>query len=234
MLKGWPDHCRKLPEIRKPYWQYREDLAIEHSCITWKGRFFIPLSLRDTCLKALHNGHPGVTKMILRAQSSMYWPSITKHIAEYVHKCAPCQTISNSQQKGPAIPIEVPSRPWKLLGMDLFMHKSNWYLIVADYYSKYPYVMKMSSTSSKNVVSALSFCFSVLGTPEEIICDNATYFTSRECKEFAEIWGFTITTSSPHYPKGHGFIERQVQTIEKLFTRCDQDGTNYQLALQEL
>ena len=114
------------------------------------------------------------------------------------------------------------------------MHKSNWYLIVADYYSKYPYVMKMSATSSKNVISALSFCFSVLGTPEEIICDNATYFTSRECKEFAEIQGFTITTSSPHYPKGHGFIERQVQTIEKLFTRCDQDGTNYQLALQEL
>ena len=234
ILKGWPDHCRKLPEILKPYWQYREDLAIEHSCITWKGRFFIPLSLRDTCLKALHNGHPGVSKMILRAQSSMYCPSITKHIAEYVHKCAPCQTISNSQQKEPAIPIEVPSRSWKLLGMDLFMHKSNWYLIVADYYSKYPYVMKMSATSSKNVISALSFCFSVLGTPEEIICDNTTYFTSRECKEFAEIWGFAITTSSPHYPKGHGFIKRQVQTIEKLFTRYDQDGINYQLALQEL
>ena len=42
------------------------------------------------------------------------------------------------------------------------------------------------------------------------------------------------TTSSPHYPKGHGFIERQVKTIKKMFARCDEDSTNYYLALQEL
>ena len=66
--------------------------------------------------------------------------------------------------------------------------------------------------TSKDMISAQSFkFFSVLGTPEEIICDNATNFTSREYKEFAANWGFILITSSPHYPKGYGFIERQVQ-----------------------
>ena len=43
-----------------------------------------------------------------------------------------------------------------------------------------------------------------------------------------------MTTSSPHYLKGHGFIERKVQIIKNLFNRCDEDGTNHQVALQEL
>ena len=92
----------------------------------------------------------------------------------------------------------------------------------------------MSSVTPKDVISALSFCFSIHGTPEEIICDNATNFTRREYKEFITNWGFVLTASSPHYPKGHGFIEREVQTIEKLFARCDEDNINDYLALQEL
>ena len=43
MLEGCPESCRKLPEILRPFWQWRDDLSIEHSCITWKGKFFIPI-----------------------------------------------------------------------------------------------------------------------------------------------------------------------------------------------
>ena len=32
MIKGWPkEGCRKLPDVLKPYWHFREHLAIEHS-----------------------------------------------------------------------------------------------------------------------------------------------------------------------------------------------------------
>ena len=110
----------------------------------------------------------------------------------------PCQTISNSQQKEAAIPTEVPSRSLKVLGMDIFVQGNKYYLFVTDYYRKFPYVQKISSISSTEVISALCFCFSVLGTPEEIICDNNTQFTSNEYKEFTDKWGFTMTTSSPH------------------------------------
>ena len=92
----------------------------------------------------------------------------------------------------------------------------------------------MSSISYKGVISALSFCFSVRGTPEEIIFDNGTQFTSKEYKKVGDKWGFTMTTSSPHYPRGHGFIEKQVQIINKFFNGCYEDNTNHQVALQEL
>ena len=44
MLEGWPESCR-LPEILRPFWQWRDNLSMEHSCITWKGTFFIPIAL---------------------------------------------------------------------------------------------------------------------------------------------------------------------------------------------
>ena len=111
--------------------------------------------------------------MTLRAQSSMFWSGISKQTAKYIHSCVPCETISNSQQKEPATPMEVPCWPWKVLGMDFFLHQNKWYLLVVNYYSNFPYIMQMSSMTSKDI-SALSFCFQVLGTQEEIICDNAT------------------------------------------------------------
>ena len=44
---------------------------------------------------------------------------------------------------------------------------------------------------------------------------------------------FKLTTSS-HYPRGHGFVEQQVQTIKKLLTKCIQDGSDPFLALLQL
>ena len=79
----------------------------------------------------------------------MFWLNQNKDIAKHVHSCVPCQTVSNSQGKEPAVPIEVPSRPWKILGMDIFAQGNKYNILIADYYSKFPYVQKMSSISSK-------------------------------------------------------------------------------------
>ena len=36
------------------------------------------------CLQALHQGHPGIVKMKLRAQTSMYWLGLNKEIENHV------------------------------------------------------------------------------------------------------------------------------------------------------
>ena len=84
------------------------------------------------------------------------------------------------------------------------------------------------------MISAIKICFSEFGIPEEVISDNGKQFTEREYQDFATKYGFKLTTSSPYYPKGHGFIERQVQTIKNLLNKCDGDGTNHYLALLQL
>ena len=102
----------------------------------------------------------------------MDWLGLNKEIENHIMHCKLCQVLSRSQQKEPAIPMEIPSRPWQKLGVDLFLHDSLWYIIVADYYSKYPWIFQLAAISSKDVISALKFCFSDFCIPEEVISDN--------------------------------------------------------------
>ena len=84
------------------------------------------------------------------------------------------------------------------------------------------------------MISALKFYFSEYGIPEEVISDNGPQFTAREYQDFAVQYGFRLTTSSPYYPKGHGFIKRQVQIIQNLLSKCAKDGSGPYLALLQL
>ena len=145
--------------------------------------------------------------------------------------CDPCQVNGRSQQREPIIPSEVPNIPWQRIGID---HTKGWYVIVADYYSKYPWIQALPATVSKDVISAFKSCFSEYGIPEDVISDNGSQFTCQEYQLFAASYGFRLTTSSPHYPRGHGFVKWQVQTIKKLLPKCSQDGSDPFLALLQL
>ena len=196
----------------KLFWHIKNDIAIEHSYKTFQGRFNIPSSIRKECLQALHQGHPSIVKMKLRAQSSMYWIGLNKEIENHVMRCEPCQTMSRSQQKEPAITMEIPNRPWQRLGVDIFFQGGKWYLLIADYYSKFLIIHSLPSLTSKDVISAVSSSISVFCIPDEIISDNGSQFVAKEYHDFAARYGFKLTTSSPHYPRGYDFIERQMQT----------------------
>ena len=116
----------------------------------------------------------------------------------------------------------------------LIFQGNHWYVIIADYYSKYPWIKKLEAVSSKDVISALKFCFAEFSIPKEVISDIGEQFTGREYLDFAAKYGCKLTKGSPYYPKGHGFIERQVQTIKNLLNKCDGCGIDQYLALLQL
>ena len=185
-------------------------------------------------IQVLHEGHPGIIKMKLRAQSSIYWIGLNKEIENHVMTWEPCKTISRSQQKEPAILMEIPNRPWQKLGVDIFFQVGKWYLLIAENYSKFPVIHSLPSLTPKDVISAVSSSISVFGIPDEIISDNGSQFVTKEYHDFAARYGFKLTTSSPHYPRGHGFIERQVQNIKNVFNRCAEEGTDANLTVLQL
>ena len=76
--------------------------------------------------------------------------------------------------------------------------------------------------------------FTENGIPETLLCDNGTQFTSAEFQQLAKQYGFEVVTSSPHYPRGHGFVERQVQTVKKTILKCRETREDIDLALLTL
>ena len=132
------------------------------------------------------------------------------------------------------IPSEVPPRPWRTVSADLFKVNNSWYIIVADYYSKFPFAKKLNNLTATAVINVVRSIFSEQGIPEVLICDNGTQFTSAQFQDLSKGYGFKIVTSSPYHPKGHGLNERQVQTVKEILLKCREAGTDLSLALLPL
>ena len=80
-----------------------------------------------------------------------------------------------------------------------------------DYFSKYPEIARLSSKISEAVIMAMKDMFARHGISERLIGDKI-YFNSVKFKDFASKWEFEVVTSSPHYPKSNGLVERNIQT----------------------
>ena len=89
-------------------------------------------------------------------------------------------------------------------------------MLIVDYFSRYPEVIKLKSTSSKAVIEAVKAVFSRHGIPETVKSDNGPQFSSDEFARFAADYGFRHTTSSPHFPQSNGLAERTVQTVKNI------------------
>ena len=163
----------------------------------------------------------------------MFWPNMDVDIKEAIDRCQPCQEMQRSNTKEPLLPMEIPTRPWEIVGTDLFEIDGDEYLLVVDYYSKFPIVRKMKgrAVSSSKVISLLQQIFGVFSIPRRLISDNGPQYDSHEFKEFAQEWGFQHVTSSPHYPQANGFVERNVQTVKNIIKKCRKSKSNFQMAL---
>ena len=61
--------------------------------------------------------------------------------------------------------------------------------------------------------------------------DNGPQFVSEAFKTFPKLYEFSHLTSSPHYPKSNGFIERTVQTVKSALRKAKADSLDPELAL---
>ena len=162
-------------------------------------RIVIPIVLHKEILTKLHAAHQGTEKTILRARTSMYWRGLNKDIDEITKTCSTCQELQPSQQKEPLILTEVPPRAWHTIGTDLFTLEGSEYLVVADYYVKYPFVRQIPSgqSNSHTVVKILRQIFSKQGIPKVVRSDNRPHYSGQAFQDFARELCFQHVTSSP-------------------------------------
>ena len=233
---GWPGKRQQVPVHLRKYWAYRDELSIENGLILKGERVIIPESQRSDIIERIHQAHQGVDKCRLRAKSCVFWPNISKDIESRVQKCEICQERQNSQAHETLEPHEVPTRPWQVLGTDLFFWNGDEYLLICDYYSKFPIIRKIPSgpATGKTVVSLTKCVLSEQGVPEVIISDNGPQYDCRSYREFSKEWGFQHTTSSPRYPQSNGFIERQVETVKLTLDKAEKSGEDLPMSMLTL
>ena len=108
------------------------------------------------------------------AQEASYWPCIDADITDYVKRCA----ISTHHKASPPaqlmLPKDIPSSPWQEMVAEYFHHSGKDYLLIANLFSKYPFLFCMSLVQKSQDV------MSQHGSPSILYSNNGPPFTVQE------------------------------------------------------
>ena len=234
MTDGWPNRRNRVLWIARRYWDQRDELSIDHGLLMKGSRIIIPTTQRERTLTNLHVGHQGILSMQQMAKTTVYWPGIDANIEDWVQRCSACLATKPNQKREPLLPHEVPDGPWQKIGADFFDLDGKKFLLVIDYFSKFPFVELVTTTSAQSTINKLRNIFATEGAPQTLITDNGPPFNSNEFKRFCQEWNLEHHTSSPNYPQSDGQAERAVQTVKQCMARCKQDGQDFKQALLQM
>ena len=216
--QGLPEHLTSIPGPVQPYWCYRGELTVQQGLLLKGTMLAIPSNMRLDILECIHAAHQGIAKCRDRAKSTVWWPGLSSQLGEMVKNCAICcKEMTNRQE--PLIPSPLPDRPWQKLAADLCEYKSQQYLVVVDYYSRYFEMAKLSSTTSSDIINHLKSIYARHGISEVMMSDNGPQFSSSAFAQFAKEYGFHHITSSPTFAQSNGGVERAVQTEKNLIKK---------------
>ncbi|XP_064483004.1 uncharacterized protein K02A2.6-like [Ornithodoros turicata] len=228
---GWPKHLSGVHSAARPYYSIRDELYLSNNCVCFRQRLVIPKVCRAEVLGKLHMSHRGVTLTKSVARKAIYWPGLDKDIEQMVVTCELCQRYQRANPQQPLLDRNIPDRPWERIAMDFFHLNDSTYLILIDYFSKFVEVKKMEAITAADLIHVLSEIYARFGTPSEVVSDNGPPFDSRQFTDFNKQWDILHVTSSPHYPRANGQVERAVQTIKASLKKALEEGKDLNIVL---
>ena len=229
---GFPCDKENLPTNLHEFLPHRETLSVKSRLITCGNRIIVPREMRPEMLQYIHEGHQGKERCLLQARNTVFWPKMMYDVQELIERCIICQEHGRSQ---PIIGTtqELPPFPWHTLATDIFYWKRLDFLTVADVFSKYFPVRKLANSTSAAICAELATIVTELGLPHIIRSDNGPCYNSKEFQQFLQCYNITHHTSSRHYPRSNGFIERMVRVAKKLMGKGGKEGKPWISGLYE-
>ncbi len=138
--------------------------------------------------------------------------------------------VAKSPRKTKLYSWPIPESPWSRLHID-FAGPINGqhYLILVDAYSKWPEVFHMNHPTSSETVRKLQEIFSRFGTPEILVSDNGTAFTSAEFSDFCKQNCIQHFRSLPFHPQSNGQAECFVDTFRRALLKLKGEGSTREI-----
>ena len=148
--QGWPHQRRHTLRIARAYWDFRDQLSTDEGLLLMGPRIVILSCLHEEYLGRLHQGHLSATKVQQNACQHLYWSGLNADIVDYTRRYQEC--IHQSQpHKEPLQAHDVPQKPWERIAMDYFYMNGRLYILICDYFSKFPFLFQVKTMSFANL-----------------------------------------------------------------------------------
>ncbi|XP_075733426.1 uncharacterized protein LOC142775667 [Rhipicephalus microplus] len=196
----------------------------------------VPQRLRSQVLTLAHetlmSGHQGIKRTIDRVLQSFYWPGVQEAVRRYVRSCDACQRTYPKSRVGKAPLGRMPliDTPFERVAVDIIgplkpiSHMGNRYILtLVDFATRYPDAIALPSIDSATVAEALVEMFSRIGFPREVLCDQASCFTSELMREVNDLLAIKHLSSTPYHPMCNGLVERFNGTLKQMLRKLCQE-----------
>jgi hypothetical protein len=192
--------------------------------------------------------HQGRDKTLVAVALRFKWKGMSQLVADYVASCIKCQQNkpSNQLRAGELMPLPIPNRPWKDIGIDFMgpfpmtrITKKNGVMMIVDRFTKtkHPVAINMTLTAPQAVSLVIENVVRLHGVPEVITIDRDPRFTAGFWKEFWRNWGTRLGMSTAYHAQTDGQTERENRTwaeAVRSFVGDDQKDWDTHLPLLEL
>lgn len=197
-----------------------EELTIVDNTLLFNDRVVISEKLRPTILKALHQGHPGIRRMNQLTREYVYWPKMSEYIEHMVRQCDSCALNQNQLVKVSLDPWSISSYPMERVHLDYAGPIDRHYLLIfVDAYSKFLDVAITSTITANRIVDLCREFFSRYGSPDILVTDHETQFTSEAFVNFCKEMQITHLLSAINHPQSNSQAERMVNTVKKVIAK---------------
>uniref|UniRef100_A0A914QXN5 RNA-directed DNA polymerase n=1 Tax=Panagrolaimus davidi TaxID=227884 RepID=A0A914QXN5_9BILA len=211
----------KLRDKGKPKENNNFDrFSVVNDVILMQDRVYIPATLRSNILEHLHAGHNGMSRTKALARRHCYWPGITVDIQKMIADCYECIQLSNTPTKTTLSSWSVSVKPGQRVHLDFAgpMH-GQMVLIAVDSCSKWVAARTMKhATAYETVKFLLQYCADN-GTPQLVVTDNGSQFTSIVFQDFCKASGINHITSPVYHPQSNGQAEKIVQVYKNFIKK---------------
>ncbi|KAE8218058.1 hypothetical protein CF319_g7988 [Tilletia indica] len=208
------------------------DFRRDDDYLLYRHRLFVPQALRHDLISQHHDspaaGHRGHSVTYDLLTRTFDWPGSRRAVRDYVRRCDSCarNKIPRHLPYGELQPLEVPSRPWQLIGMDHAVDlpvsqgfDSIW--IVVCLFSGEAHFVPCHKSDDANTLAQqfLANIFRLHGLPDRIISDRGATFISQFWRRLLHLLDVKASPSTAYHPQTNGKSERTIQTLEA-YLRC--------------
>lgn len=173
----WPESKQQVSKAVRVYWNYRDELHVEGGLLLIKKQKTRHSSNKTTRgTSSTPRAHGGEEKMKAGAKEVMYWPGMSTGIASLAKTCLLCQRYKSRNARLPMLSHDIPTLPWQVIGVDLFYHEGEKYLVMVDFYSFFFEIKQMRRTTAEAVINVCMQIFATHGIPAKICRDNGPPF----------------------------------------------------------